>query len=211
MMSKVYVIGMGVSNYEYRLQRADNLILTADILIGAKRHLDGLDIVDKQQIYLENGFDDAIEYIKKFYKQKRICILVSGDPGFHSFLGYLKRNLSNIPIEVVPGISSIQVLFAKLQMMWHDATIVSLHGRKIDIAMLAKSSEKLCVLTDSEMTPSVIAKELIEAEIDKKIMAIGERLGYEDEKISKMRLAEAIDYDADPLNVVVIYDENVQI
>ncbi|MEA3424339.1 MAG: precorrin-6y C5,15-methyltransferase (decarboxylating) subunit CbiE [Bacillota bacterium] len=210
-MAKVYVIGMGVSNYEYRLPRAENLILTADTLIGAKRHLDGLDMVDKQQVYLENGFDDAIEYIKKFYEQEQICILVSGDPGFHSFLGYLKRNLSNIPIEVIPGISSIQVFFARLEMMWHDAAIVSLHGRKTDIAMLAKSSEKLCVLTDGLVTPSVIAKELIEAGIDKKIMAIGERLGYEDEKISKMRLAEAIDYDADPLNVVVIYDEDIQI
>ena len=96
-------------------------------------------------------------------------------------------------------------------MMWHDAAIVSLHGRKTDIAMLAKSSKKLCVLTDGLMTPSVIAKELIEAKIDRKIMAIGERLGYEDEKISKMRLAEAMSYDADPLNVVVIYDEDVQI
>ena len=58
-----------------------------------------------------------------------LWLWVSGDTGYYSLLPYLKEIFTN-PIEVVPGISSMTFAFARLNEVWHDADLMSFHGRQ---------------------------------------------------------------------------------
>ncbi len=61
----------------------------------------------------------------------RAVVLFSGDPGFYSGAEKLKAALSSLPntdVQVLPGISSIQYLAAKLGLSWQNAAIISMHG-----------------------------------------------------------------------------------
>ena len=60
-------------------------------------------------------------------------MLVSGDPGCFSLAGSVIRRFGLRRCRVLPGISSVQLAFARVGQPWHDAVLVSLHGRNATI------------------------------------------------------------------------------
>lgn len=209
MDNKLLIIGMGCGNPSYMLPIAKEKIKLAKTLVGAKRHLDSFKNLGQEKVYMEDGISKMLSYIEDNYKSEQIAVLVSGDTGYHSLLRYVKSNLSGIVLEVYPGVSSMSVMFARLSMMWDDATLVSAHGNDVDLVEIAKSNRKIGLLTDSKTTPKVIAQCLLDNGVINKKIAIGERLSYADEKVTVLSVEEATEYDSDKLCVVVIYDEEV--
>ena len=63
-----------------------------------------------------------------------ICAVFSGDTGFYSGAAILSSLLDRegIPCRILPGISSVQLLAARLRLSWKDWRLCSAHGRKID-------------------------------------------------------------------------------
>lgn len=211
MANKLLIIGMGCGNPQYMLPIAKEKIEFADTLVGAKRHVDSQDYNGKKKVYMEEGLRDMLHYIEENYENEQIAVLVSGDTGYHSLLRYIKRNLKDVPLEVYPGVSSMSVMFSRLGMMWDDAKLVSAHGNEIDIVKHVKKHKKVGILTDSINSPRAIAKKLLGSDIDSKMIAIGEQLSYDDEKITILSVEKAAEYESDKLCVVVIYDEEVYI
>lgn len=209
MENKLLIIGMGCGNPSYMLPVAKEKIVVASTLVGAKRHLDSYEYDGKKKVYMEDGIGKMLSYIEDNYKSEQIAVLVSGDTGYHSLLRYIKSNINGIALEVYPGVSSMSVMFARLSMMWDDATLISAHGNDVDIVQLAKSNRKIGLLTDSKTTPKVIAQCLLDNGVINKKVAIGERLSYDDEKVTVLSVEEATEYDSDKLCVVVIYNEEV--
>ena len=210
-MDRVSVVGLGPGDKAYILPACKEAIKKADILIGASRHLKALGTYGKQTFLIEHRFSEMLDFIKTNAPKRRITVVVSGDTGFYSLLRYLKGNLTGIQFDVMPGLSAMSLMFARLGFMYDDAYTGSVHGKALDIAALVRVHKKVGLLTDSQTTPSEIAKTLINARITGKIIAIGERLSYPDERIRKLTLAEAAECSTDPLSVVVIYDEDVYI
>lgn len=201
------VIGMGPGNPDYILPIGLKKINEADVLIGGQRNLNDVTILNKEVLYIRNNLKEITQYIQQNYKTKKIAVLVSGDPGFHSMLSYLKKNTKEILIEVTPGISSFTYFFSKLGMAWDDAVLSSVHGEKIDYIELIQANEKVAFLTDLRGTPKSIAQEMIKKGITHKRIYIGEDLSYENEKITALTVEEAAEYDTSSLCVVVIEDE----
>lgn len=80
---------------------------------------------------------------------------------------------------VLPGISSMQLAFAKAGLPWQDASFCSVHGR--DIQTLPRFfSSPLAVLTGGENSPQRVAQVLLGRGLNLKI-AVGNALAYEDE------------------------------
>jgi len=82
---------------------------------------------------LEEWRQKAAESAKNIESAKnlRAVVLFSGDPGFFSGAEKLKEALSALPdatVEILPGISSIQYLAAKLGRNWQNVDIISMHG-----------------------------------------------------------------------------------
>ena len=116
--------------------------------------------------------------------KKKISLLVSGDPGLYSFLGRLSRFLSREEYVVIPGISAIQVAFARIGEGWEDSKIISLHGRKIgNLATKVKASAKIFLFTDANFPPNKIAAYLLERDVGNRKVIVLEHLTYPNERI----------------------------
>ena len=184
-MNKICIIGVGPGAGEYLLPAALKLIKDADCLIGAQRALDLFSRFKKEKICFDSRLSRVITYLKKHREDKKIAVLVSGDPGLYSLAQAIARNFPKDEYEVIPGISSLQLAFARIGESWQDVKIISLHGRKISPEILAdiRNSPKVFIFTDNDFTPNVIADFLLKKGIKNRRAVVLENLSYPDERI----------------------------
>lgn len=181
---KVRIIGVGPGAEDYLLPIARSEIEKTDCLIGAERFLALFRNLGKEEVRIQGHLDKIIPYIKKYKDKKRITVLVSGDPGIYSLLGKLSKALKPREYTVIPGISALQLAFARIGENWNDAKVVSLHGRKMDsLAGEINSSEKVFLFTDADLPPDEIAGRLLKEGSENRRAVVLENLSYPDEKI----------------------------
>lgn len=190
-MFKIQVLGMGPGTKEFISPFVISCIKDAHVVIGGTRHFQEVqeEIKRKEQLVIKSDLMGLINYIKS-NRDKKIAVLVSGDPGFYSFLVFLKKHFSKDELVVVSGLSSMQYMFCKVGLPWQDALIKSLHGKNFDYIKALKENNLIGVLTDNKNTPQHIAQILIENNYAQVKMYVGESLSYEDEKISQMSALE---------------------
>jgi cobalt-precorrin-7 (C5)-methyltransferase len=207
-MNKVYIIGVGLGTEDYLLPVARREIEKSDCLIGGKRALELFRDLHKEEIPLEGNFEKVIPYIEKNREKKKIALLVSGDPGLYSFLGQISRVLKREEYVVIPGISAVQVAFAKIGEGWEETRIISLHGRKIgNLATEVEVSSKIFLFTDSNFPPDKIAAYLLEKGIGNRKAIVLEYLTYPNERIVETNLRHLSEMREFGLCVVIIKKE----
>ena len=206
-MNKIKVIGLGPGHKDYILPKALRAINNSDIIIGAKRNLKSIDLKDKKIFEIQNNLYEIIDFIKDNYTTNKIAVIVSGDTGFYSFLRFLKKHFTTELLHVIPGISSMQYIFASVGESWEDAYIGSLHGRENDFVKKVREYKKVGLLTDKKWTPFKISQKLINEEIKDRVIYIGENLSYENEKITKLDIKSVSKNTDYGLCVVVIIHE----
>lgn len=183
-MNKIHIIGIGPGSKEYLLPIARRTIENSDCLIGARRILSLFRNLDKEKIYLDKNFDRIIPYIEKNRSEKKLAILVSGDPGLYSFLGKIQKSFKKDEYSVIPGISVLQLAFAKIGETWEDAKIISLHARAPhSLIEDVRNHSKVFLFTDSKFSPPRIAGYLIARGIENRKAVVFENIGYPDERI----------------------------
>lgn len=209
-MSKVKVIGMGPGHRDYVLPIAETMINQATWLIGGKRHLEEYGSSQhKVLLPITANIDKLLCEIEDNYCKETIVVLVSGDPGLYSFTRVLLRRLPKDQLEVYPGISAMQYLFAKGAIQWEDAYLASFHGREeMDISNLCKTYKCVALFTDSQHGPNWVISQLAKHALlrNKKIL-IGENLSYDDERLTISSVSQWKNQNFERLNVMVIYDE----
>ncbi len=200
-MNKIWVIGLGPGHPDYMLPIAKHKLLLAERVYGGKRHLEMYDIKgDKVQIRIP--LLETIEDIKSNYHLKQTAVLVSGDTGFYSFLEMLKEHFAEDELETYPGISSLQYLFSKLNMSYHNAYIGSVHGRAIEDEVF-RNYNIMGLLTDHKQGPKELMDKLRKLDLSATLF-IGENLSYSTEKITRIHTSEDIEGAYSSLCVVVI-------
>ncbi len=184
MMNKVYIIGIGSGTEDYLLPVARKEIESSDCLIGGRRALRLFQPLHKEENLLEGNFEQVIPFILKEREKKKIAVLVSGDPGLYSFLGTISRVLRKEDYVVIPGVSAVQIAFARIGERWEDAALLSLHGRRMDdLAARVEGSKKTFLFTDPGFPPEKIAASLLEEGVDNRRAIVMENLTYPDERI----------------------------
>lgn len=207
-MNKIYVLGVGPGSPEYILPIIHRKAAECQVLVGGKRNLELFHALGKQELYIKSNIAEIIEKIKELAATEQVGVLVSGDPGFYSFLTSLLRHFSREELEVYPGIGSLQYLFAKGALPWQDAELTSLHGRRIeDLEELIRTKSKVAFLTDPRFPAGEIAAYLVSRGIQGKRALIGENLSYPEEKIYDLSLEKCIGLEVANLCVMVIYDD----
>lgn len=121
-----------------------------------------------------------------------VGILAGGDPLFFGIAGTIVSRFGPEKTEILPALSTMQLLCARFGQPWHDALFVSLHGRTAEHkAALLLQNRKTVVFTDKHNTPDVLAREILaycrEIE-DSELLAqctimIGENLGTPSEHL----------------------------
>ena len=184
MMNKVYIIGIGSGTEDYLLPIARKEIESSDCLIGGRRALRLFQPLHKEERLLEGNFEQVIPFLLKEREKKKIAVLVSGDPGLYSFLGTISQVLKKGDYIVIPGVSAVQIAFAKIGERWEDATLLSLHGRKMDdLAAKVERSKKTFLFTDPGFPAEKIAAYLLEKGVENRRAIVMENLTYPDERI----------------------------
>ncbi|MBQ6972164.1 MAG: precorrin-6y C5,15-methyltransferase (decarboxylating) subunit CbiE [Synergistaceae bacterium] len=113
-----------------------------------------------------------------------IVVLVSGDPGVFSLLPVIKSHFPRDNITVLPGISSLQALCARAGETWHNAAILSGHGRPLNPGIFLNTCEsnRITILfCDNKISPSWACEKL--TDIPGVDVVIGSCLGGNDERV----------------------------
>lgn len=204
---KINILGLGPGNFDYILPAVIKKIKESDVIIGGKRHIESLGecAENKEYCYIKSDLLGIVNYINE-NRDKEISLILSGDTGFYSMLTFMKKHFQDEELSVVPGISSIQYMFAKISDYWYDGYISSVHGKELDYVSKLEEYGKVGLLTDfKENTPQNIAKNITEAGYGDAVIYVGENLSYENEKIQKFYAKDLMNYDEKfDMNVVVL-------
>lgn len=195
----IRLVGMGPGSIRHVTAEALDRIRAADRVLAFGRIAKTAQEV-RGDIQVLNRVDEALDRLEA---GKDTVILASGDPCFYGILDLLQRRGAYVD-EVVPGLSSMQYMMAKLKKSWQDAALISFHGREADIQAV-KGCKTAIILADSKHTPGYISCCLRNNGLKGTIYA-GFNLSYENELIVEVRIGEAIE-DISPLALVVIENE----
>ena len=135
---------------------------------------------------------------------KRVAVLVSGDPGLCSLARKVVTRFGLAAVDIVAGVSSVQVAFARLGLDWADARIFSAHGRKPEVGPCEVSEwNKIAVLAgtrDALQWSAAAARSM-----HKTHMAyLCENLTLPDERIRPMDAATLDEVVAAPLSIILL-------
>ena len=161
-MKPIDIIGMGQGKKDLTQNHLD-IISRCDVLVAGRRYLEMFDLPDIQKIPITDSIKNIVETIKKQMDISKIVVLASGDPLFYGIGSTLIQYFHKEQINIHSNISSISAAFAAIKEPWHDAKIISLHGKQSKpfcFSTLAGES-KVAFLTDPQRNPQYIAAELI--------------------------------------------------
>jgi precorrin-6y C5,15-methyltransferase (decarboxylating) CbiE subunit len=127
----IRIVGAGPGTAGYLTGEAARIIENSRVLVGGKRVLDELGAPADRRIELPDGMADAvIEALEREEAKGDVTLVVSGDPGFYSLAKRVTARFGRDRASVVPGISSVQIMAARLCRSWVGIASMTLHGRK---------------------------------------------------------------------------------
>ena len=174
----------------------------ADLVVGGRRHLDGL---PGRHAIIGGDLSPVLDAIAA--EPGRVCVLASGDPGFFGIVRALAERFGPEALDVRPAVSSVAMAFARLGLPWDDAVVVSAHGRPLgDAARRAAAAPKAAVLTSPESPPEALGKELVVLGAGHRRAVVCSRLGTATEEVADVDLTQLAAGTWDPLSVVVVLD-----
>lgn len=190
-MHRLRLVGIGPGTREYVLPKAVEAMEKSNTIIAAKRIIPMLEdiLTDEKNILPMKGIQATIDLIEEYLKKEDVALIVSGDPLMYSLLRTLKNDEkgSKIPMEVVPGIGSLQMLGAKCGISMEEAKVISVHGRahkRGSIAMAVSEHSDCFFLCSKEQGPAWLSEIMLEYHLENVTIYAGSELSYAEEEIS---------------------------
>jgi len=201
--AKIMIVGCGPGSPEYLTPLARRTAESAEVLVGARRRLELFPQSRAERIMVTGKIEEALDRVAEHHEQgRRIAVLVTGDPGLCSFAQPVLKRFGCDDCEVIPGVSSVQVAFARLGLDWLDAMIISAHGREPEAeeASLLQAG-KIAVLPGGEASWQWIVRTAQQLSASHRLYSC-ENLTLSDERV---RQVEAADLDAaQPASLTII-------
>ena len=144
----IRIVGTGPGGRDYMTAEATRLIRNSRVVIGGKRVLDELGIPEGARIELPDYLTGSvIDILEREEANGGATLAVSGDPGFYSLARRVVLHFGGERVSVTPGISSVQLMAARLCRSWAGIATAALHGRsRPDLAELASKLESSAAL-----------------------------------------------------------------
>lgn len=198
---KVFLVGIGMGTSDTLTCGAEQILKECDCIVGAKRMLENL-AVEGKTVFTSYQPAEIHAYLKKYREYKKIAAVFSGDTGFYSGAKKLQEELEqseDFETQMVPGISSIVYLAARLNTSWEDAKLVSTHGRKQNYISAIAHNHKTFLLLGKAGCSWEVCRKLICYGLGDVEFTIGSRLSYPDETLTVKKAEELIPEDFDEL------------
>ena len=184
---RVDIVGAGPAGRDGLTLGGLEALEQAELVIGASRILEALDLKGARQVALVSAADIAgLLDTEMAAGCSRVAVAVSGDVGLYSLATPLRAALAGRPdIELVehPGVSSLQCLCARLHMPWQNAYVLSAHGRECDVAGAAQSHGLTFALTGGVARAHDVCAQLTERGMGGLTVHVGENLCCEGERV----------------------------
>jgi precorrin-6Y C5,15-methyltransferase (decarboxylating) len=204
------VVGIGHDGPRGLTPEALGRVEAARVLAGGRRHLDFFPHWQGEKVILAGDVAAFVGTLRARYRREKTVVLASGDPLFYGIGRALLEAIPRGDLVFLPQVSSLQLAFARVKETWHDARVVSLHGRPPDalVAPVRRREPKIAVLTDARNHPAAIADLLRrQGAAEEYALWVCENLGGPDERISRHVPASLRDETFSPLNVVILLRE----
>lgn len=195
-----HAVGIGPGDEAFVTERTRQILEDAEVVVG-------FETVTERIAHLTDGdilacsYDDQTEMVARFGERvaggERGVAVLWGDPNVsgYQFLGRVEKAVDG-SVQVVPGVSSIQVAASRSRIPLEHASLASLHRRgevtdDVDrLATAAREGRHLVVIVRPyDWMPPEIASALIERGVDPETTALVlQELTLPDEAIERMTL-----------------------
>lgn len=206
---RVTLVGVGPGDGPDMTGAARRAMGEADCLIGARRMLE-MAAPEGRRLREAVSPQDIAACIRENPDCRRFAVLLSGDTGFFSGAKRLLPLLADCQVEVLPGLSSLQVLCARLGKSYEDVVTLSLHGRTGDVVPDVRQNRRVFVLVGGAEGVTELCRTLTEAGLGEVPVAVGERLGYPEERVTAGTAAELAEGRFDALSAVLIENKHAR-
>lgn len=193
---KIILSGIGMGNTDGMTREAYHAFEEAEVIFGAERMLENLPGKGIKVPYYRA--DDIISYLIEHPQYTKVAAAFSGDSGFYSGAQSMKKALEEAnekgilksETTILPGISSVSALAARLGVSWNDAVLASIHGRRANVVNLVRKNTKVFLLLSGKNDFEMLVNKFREAGINHVKISAGYRLSYPDEKLFTFYLDE---------------------
>lgn len=207
-MAKLYLVGTGPGSSDYLTEAAIKASESVDVLVGSQRALDLFPGFSGETLLLKaRNMDEMMKKsVSLVVDGKTVAILSTGDPGFSGVLKPIMNIRDDLDLEVVPGISSLQLAAARLQISWDDVNLITLHGKGNSDAVLDLLDNGKATIVLPDFRVEKLAQFLLGNGINpERKVTVCERLSYPDERLFKGTVKEVASEEFSYLCVMVIY------
>ena len=211
MTGKIYIIGIGPGASEYLTKKAIDTVKMSDYTVGSTRAIELFDDVQNKLAFNVKELLDTLEKgVQLAVDGNVVSILSTGDPGFSGVLNTVLRisdekDFSKENIEVIPGISSLQLAAARCHIQWDNANVMTFHGRENidDILPVINNGKKTIALPSRKVKD--MAQFLLDNGVEKdRKVTVCERLSYPDERIVNATLEDIANSEFTYMCIMVI-------
>lgn len=202
MSGQVTLIGMG-GGWECVTREAEEALRRSDVILGAARLLETLpDSITRNRVAEVRPGELARLLRENCWKTP--CVLYSGDAGFYSGARLLIPLLeaAGISYHVAAGVSSVQLLSARLGRPWQNWRLCSAHSADCDAVSEVSQGQAAFFLTGS-VSPAALCGQLVSAGLGELSVTVGENLGAPDERITRTTAREASHGEFSTLSVLL--------
>ena len=193
---KIILSGIGMGNTDGMTREAYHAFEEAEVIFGAERMLENLPGKGIKVPYYRA--DDIISYLIEHPQYTKVAAAFSGDSSFYSGAQSMKKALEEAnekgilksETTILPGISSVSALAARLGVSWNDAVLASIHGRRANVVNLVRKNTKVFLLLSGKNDFEMLVNKFREAGINHVKISAGYRLSYPEEKLFTFYLDE---------------------
>jgi precorrin-6y C5,15-methyltransferase (decarboxylating) CbiE subunit len=204
-LAPILVVGCGPGGAGWVTDEARQAVAAAQVLVGAPRLFELFGDHPGLRVPVGADIERTLERLDGLVTQQRVAVLVTGDPGVCSLARRVVARFGLKRCRIIPGISSVQVAFARVGIEWFGATLVSAHAVEPGqtVAELARA-ERLGVLCGSTKTWPWVC-DLIRGLAPTHRVFLCERLTLPEERVRELTAANLVEVTATaPLLGVVV-------
>jgi cobalt-precorrin-7 (C5)-methyltransferase len=201
---RISVVGCGPGSPDYITPAAHKAVAESDVLIGASRLLDVFTESTAERVAVTANIEDVLERIRSIPVEKRVAVLVTGDPGIFSLAKKIVENFGRKECRIIPGVSSVQAAFAAIGLDWADAAIISAHKQDPEDIPSMDCWDKIAILGGRDNSLKWIASHLPEDTVSERRIFLCENLTLHEECIREINPEELVGLRTSSRTVVIV-------
>ncbi len=201
---RISIVGCGPGSPDHITPAARNAVAASDVLIGAYRLLDVFTESAAERIAVTTNIEEVLERMRSIPAEKRIAVLVTGDPGIFSLAKRIIANFGREVCRIIPGVSSVQAAFAAIGLDWADAAVISAHKEDPEDIPSVDCWDKIAILGGRDNSLRWIASHLPPDTVNERRIFLCENLTLNDECIREINPEELVGLRTSSRTVVIV-------